>query len=1153
MALVDQRARDQIRKDLDCNMVVEAAAGTGKTSEMVQRVIAVLAGGRASIDQIIAVTFTEKAAGELKLRLRSELERARARSNDSERRCHLEDALAHLEEARVSTIHALCADLLRERPVEARIDPQFEVMTEVQSQALYHQVFRLWFERKLENLPDGIRRFLRRRSRDSATDALFKAGWELADWRDFPALWRRDIFSREQEIDRLVEHLHAFAAMTRNPGNSSSMLFADTAPARSISDEIRTVEVTQPRDYDGLEAMFVSLGKDREYDQLRKLPRKGYAQYKEKVSREDVLTAHAALVTAVQTFLQQANADLAPLLQAELTESVWEYQALKEGSGQLDFLDLLVRMRDLLINSESVRRHFQHRYTHIFVDEFQDTDPLQAEILVLLAADNSVITDWRKVTPVAGKLFIVGDPKQAIYRFRRADVGTYEEVKKLLLNRGASFVELTTSFRSLPAIQRVINESFATEMDGDPEKLQARHVPLSPFRSDYDKQPATVALPAPEPYGTRRFSMEAVQSSLPDSVAAFVAWLVRESGWTIPDKEKPDKRIPITASHVCLLFRRFYSFNEDIVRPYLRALEARNLPHLLVGGRSFHDREEVQTVRAALAAIEWPDDELSVFATLRGSLFAIRDDLLLEYRHRFGRFHPFRAPAEPVPDSLRPAVEALVILRELHRGRNYCPVAETFELLLCKTRAHLAFALRPSGEQVLANVLHVSELARKYEASGGLSFRGFVEALQGGADAAETGEAPVFEEGGEGIRIMSVHKAKGLEFPVVILADITAKLTSSYPSRHIDAPARMCAIPLAGCEPRELQENAALELARDRAEGVRVAYVASTRARDLLVIPTIGDHPFGKWDSIENWWVRPLYKAVYPPLDRYRKPENSSACPKFGKDSVLSRPDNAVAEDDNVCPGRHCFESSGLGYDVTWWDPKILNLGVRQSFGLRQEELLAKSDAGVSEQDLTRYELWRALLEKTRERASRPSHIVCTATSAARGKDSAGDAVPIVDVVELARNGERPAGTRFGTLVHAALATVALDSTTELTTSVAVLQGRILGATEDEVATAATVVQTALSHPLLVRARKALVKGQCRREVPVTFTQQGGRIVEGIVDLAFLEKDVWTVVDFKTDRDLASGLEHYKRQVGLYCAAIARATGQQSRGILMHV
>jgi ATP-dependent helicase/nuclease subunit A len=1150
MALVDQHARDQIRKDLDCNMVVEAAAGTGKTSELVQRIIAVLAGGRASIDQVIAVTFTEKAAGELKLRIRSELERARAQSNDSKRRCHLEEALAHLEEARVSTIHALCADLLRERPVEAQIDPQFEVMTEVQSQGLYRQAFRLWFQRRLENLPEGIRRFLRRRSRDSATEALSRAGWELAAWRDFPTPWRRDTFAREQEVDRRVEQLHAFADVTKDPGSAANMLFTDTAPARSISDEIRTVEATQARDYDGLEGMFVSLVKDREYDQFRK-PHKGYARYKEKVSREDVLTAHATLLTAIQTFVQQANADLASLLRASLAESVSEYQTLKQHSGQLDFLDLLIRMRDLLINSESVRRHFQHRYTHIFVDEFQDTDPLQAEILVLLAAENPGVTDWRKVTPVAGKLFIVGDPKQAIYRFRRADVGTYEEVKRLLLNRGASFVKLTTSFRSLPSIQRVVNESFSAEMDGDPEKLQARYVPLSPFRPDYDKQAATVALPVPRPYGTQRFSMEAVEKSLPDSVAGFVAWLVRESGWTVHDKENPDNRIPLTASHVCLLFRRFYSFDEDMVRPYIRALEARNLPHLLVGGRSFHDREEVQTVRAALAAIEWPDDELSVFATIRGSLFAIRDDVLLEYRHRYIRFHPFRVPTESVPDGLRSVVNALGMLRELHRGRNHRPVPETVELLLRRTRAHLAFALRPSGEQVLANVLHISELARKYEASGGLSFRGFVEALQEGADAAETGEAPIFEEGGEGIRIMSVHKAKGLEFPVVILADITAKISSSYPSRHIDAPGGMCAIPLAGCEPRELQENAVLELARDRAEGVRVAYVASTRARDLLVVPTIGDHPFGKWDSIENWWVRPLYKAVYPPLEQYRKPEKASACPKFGKDSVLSRPDNAVAEDDNVSPGRHCFKSNGSTWDVTWWDPKILNLDVRQSFGIRQEELLAVADPEVVRRDLTIYQEWRTKVANILDESASPSLVVRTATFEARIQ--AGGGRPGVMLVELPRHKERPAGVRFGTLVHASLATVDLDGSLESTKRVATLQGRILGASKEEIVAASIAVQAALAHPLLQRAREAWMRGHCRRETPITLTLTDGVLVEGVVDIAFLEDNRWTVVDFKTDRELERELQHYERQIGLYAAAISRATGKSTSAILISV
>jgi ATP-dependent exoDNAse (exonuclease V) beta subunit len=452
---------------------------------------------------------------------------------------------------------------------------------------------------------------------------------------------------------------------------------------------------------------------------------------------------------------------------------------------------------------------------------------------------------------------------------------------------------------------------------------------------------------------------------------------------------------------------------------------------------------------------------------------------------------------------------------------------------------------------VLANVLHISELARKYEASGGLSLRGFVEALQEGADSAETGEAPIFEEGGEGIRIMSVHKAKGLEFPVVMLADITAKISSSYPSRHIDAPARMCAIPLAGCEPRELQENATLELARDRGEGVRVAYVASTRARDLLVVPTIGDHPFGRWESIENWWVRPLYKAVYPSPDQYRKPENTTACPKFGKDSVLTRPDNAVAEDDNVSPGRYRFQSNGGAYDVTWWDPKALKLDVRQSFGIRQEELLAAGDPEVVKQDLKAYQAWRTTVASLVDDGARPSLVVRKVTDEARKQ--ADTEHPEVKLVELPRHGERPAGARFGALVHATLATVALDGSSESPRKVAVLQGRILGAPEKEIAAASEAVKAALAHPLLQRARNASMSGQCRRETPVTMTLADGTLVEGVVDIAFLENDCWTVLDFKTDRELEKGLQHYERQIALYAAAVSRATGKSASAILMSV
>ena len=249
-------------------------------------------------------------------------------------------------------------------------------------------------------------------------------------------------------------------------------------------------------------------------------------------------------------------------------------------------------------------------------------------------------------------------------------------------------------------------------------------------------------------------------------------------------EKQPDgteTRVPLQPRHVAVLFRRFVSFGDDVTRPYIDAIEARGIPHLLVGGKAFHGREEVETIRAALAAIEWPDDELSVFATLKGSLFAVDDEHLLEFRHRFGTFHPFRIPRELGGNSgqelalageptapLMPIAEALQLLQQLHRGRNYRPVADTIGRLLAETRARVGFILRPAGEQALANVP-----ARRRARAAVQRAAGFRSA------ASSTSSAPPrparrprrrSSKKADGVRLMTVHKAKGLEFPVVILS-----------------------------------------------------------------------------------------------------------------------------------------------------------------------------------------------------------------------------------------------------------------------------------------------------------------------------------------------------------------------------------------------
>jgi ATP-dependent exoDNAse (exonuclease V) beta subunit len=611
-----------------------------------------------------------------------------------------------------------------------------------------------------------------------------------------------------------------------------------------------------------------------------------------------------------------------------------------------------------------------------------------------------------------------------------------------------------------------------------------------------------------------------------------------------------EQRVPIKPRHICILFRRFEKFGTaDLTRSYVQALEARSVPHLLVGGKSFHEREEIETLRAALTAIEWPDDELSIFATVRGPLFAVPDSALLEWRHRYSRLHPYRIPADDLPEHLKPIREALELIRTLHRRRNHVPAAETVARLLAETRAHAAFALRPSGEQALANALHVAELARRYENSGGISFRGFLEHLEDEATTGETGEAPILEEGSDGVRLMTVHKAKGLEFPVVILADITAPLTHKRASRYIDIERRLCAVRLAKWLPADLLDNEPLELLREQAEMVRLAYVGATRARDLLVVPAVGDEP------LSERWLSVLNPALFPDLANRRNSVKHPACPAFGDDSVQIRPDAEPAGPTTVRPGLHRFAAGTPSeeYGVVWWDPAVLKLRTPPGFGLRQQELISKEvPREVVEADLGAYRQWEESRADAIRRASRPAIALSTATGNGAGPADEAQAGS-VSVVKLPREGVRPGGPRFGTLVHAILATVPLDGSEAQVAEAARLQARILAATTEETASAVALVGAALRQPLFERARRAYQRGQCRRETPVAMAEPDGTLIEGVLDLAFEEEGGWTVIDFKTDRDADRDLQSYRAQVALYARIVARATGKPATAVILQL
>jgi len=1136
MTLPDHAERQRLATELDDTMVVEAAAGTGKTSEIVRRIIAVLSRGPATADSIVAVTYTVKAAGELKLRLRSELEAERQSAPPGEKRRRLEEASRRLEYARVNTIHGFCADLLRERPVEAGVDPAFATLDETQASRLFRETFQTWIQRRLEDPPEGLRRMLRRTTDDgNVIDSLQKSAAELAKWRDYPAPWRRAAFPRLEAIDALTAQLHRFALLTDRCPDRWDSLYRDTRAARELDREIQRAEQVASRDYDGLESALIGLP---EADWFRN-PKAGTNAAYGPERRGEVLAEHGRLVEAIAAFKRQVDRDLAPLLQSELREVVELYENEKRRRGKIDFLDQLLRTRDLLRNSRDVRAMLQRRFTHIFVDEFQDTDVLQSEILLLLAGSDATVSSWRDVIPVPGKLFVVGDPKQSIYRFRRADVRVYHQVRDLLISRGATLVHLQASFRSVPAIQAVVNRAFRVQMTGDSE-FQSAYSSLEPVRPDFAAQPAVIALPIPEPLGKKGgVTKTAVKASLPSTVGAFIRWLLSDSGWTVTERERPGERVPVSARHVCILFKNFTSYDGDITRPYVDALDAREIPHLLVGGRSLHEREEVMALRAALTAIEYPDDERAVFAALHGPLFAIGDAELLEHRTQYGYLNLFNLPPG-VPARLAAIPEALALLCSLHRSRNARPAAETIERLLEATRALAGFVFRPGGEQALANVLLIGDLAREFDAEGGLSFRDFVDQLEDDAERGQATEAPTTEEGSDGVRLTTVHKAKGLEFPVVILADPAAPLTPGTVGPFTNAAEGLCAMKLSGCIPLELEENEDREREETTAENIRVAYVAATRARDLLVVPVTGGG-----GRVDNSWLSPLDASLYPDQSGWKDAQPSQGCPSFVGTTTVLQDFSAETE----LPGLHRIgQSQPDSCSVTWWDPAALELRTEARFGIRQQELLREpEDPSVVLEERGRFEAWQVQHEAVIGRASVPSLTIRRATDAT---SEVGLDIPVA-VVDLGVVLPRPGGPRFGSLVHAILATADLDANESTLSEVARVQGRIHGATDDDVAKAHRLVEATFAHPLLRRAAVAFGRGRCRREAPVTLKTPDGVLVEGIVDIAFEEDTGWTVIDFKTDHDLTKGLELYRDQVRLYAQAVADATGQSAQGVLL--
>ena len=432
----DQAQRDLIETRLDVNLLVEAAAGTGKTTGMVARLAALVSSGRCRPENLAAVTFTRKAAGELRARFQQKLEELAAAESSPAAGTAFREALEHPERCFVGTIHSFCARLLRERPVEARVDPDFEEIDEERDEALREQA---WYE--------FVASLYARES--SLLDELAEAGLEpgtlysaYRKFCDFPDVdqWPApqvelpDTAGLKAALVDYAEHMRSLAAQLPEEYGTDQLI----PEYKKIPRLLRQANLDNPAQLAEIMASFRERSATIRYWPSRE------------VRDREVERWEAFRVEWAEEFNRTWRARRYRVVIEALKQAAAYYAGMRRRLGVLNFADLLLAARDLLAGSVPARRYFSRSITHLLVDEFQDTDPLQAEIILLLTADDPACRDWRRCRPRPGALFVVGDPKQSIYRFRRADIVTYNQVKEVIRDNGGLLVSLSANFRSRP-------------------------------------------------------------------------------------------------------------------------------------------------------------------------------------------------------------------------------------------------------------------------------------------------------------------------------------------------------------------------------------------------------------------------------------------------------------------------------------------------------------------------------------------------------------------------------------------------------------------------------------------------------------------------------------------------------------------------------
>lgn len=824
----DQNSRDIARKSLDVNIVVEAGAGTGKTTLLTDRLLfLLLAGGPEreglSVTRIVALTFTEKAAGEIKLRLAERLSdllrrlegrslvgtvaertdfwlreaREEFHATDDRIRHMAEEALRELDRAPIGTIHSFCKTLLQLFPLEAGVNPQFQMDKGDALEALFQREWARWLETELGL--GGARESLWR-------EVLPHVG--LGDLATLAkALTRSPSVSGKSKnlADRLAGLREALEQLPE--GKPVPRRGKMLESIRRLADRLRSVEIVA-RTPEG------PLPVPQEWkEDAKKWPKDWEGLDGESVYQE----AH----TVARGISPEGEATLARV-RTLLDPFVIHCRARFHAEGWMGFDDLLRGARDLLADHPDVRRELKSRYGAVLVDEFQDTDPLQGEMLLFLAErPESEATAWRDVLLAPGKLFIVGDPKQSIYRFRGADIRAYEAFVSLVLSQGGRKCDLQTSFRTHGGIVDPVNRLFADLMQESPG-LQAAYLPLLPRPGEPGEGGVELALVPTE--GTGALSGQEREAR----------WIAR---WVVDHCGAEGSGRPWRLGDVAILFR-----STAVLTTYMDALKAARVPYLVESDRAFYGTPEVIDFLNVLRVLQNPADTVSLVGLLRSPLVLLEDREILALAEAHA-LDDRRAVPPGLPEET--ANRLAQFYGDLGRWREWARQESLGDLvarLLRETKLLATAATAYHGEQSVSNVLKLARLAADANSARGETLAAFTRQLTNAVgDGVEEGESPLGEERADAVRLLTVHKAKGLEYKVVILPNLSAAVQTG--ARRTAALRQDWAEGRVG---HRLVERKWADLGmvfleiderrREQEEAIRLFYVAATRAREHVIL-----------------------------------------------------------------------------------------------------------------------------------------------------------------------------------------------------------------------------------------------------------------------------------------------------------------------------